>query len=541
MSGRTPPRRLVPVLFSALLLLSLAGLSLGLLAAATPASASAPRTAAPRARAAGAALSLFATTYTVNSTGDGDDTANDDGVCDDGTGHCTLRAAIEQSNATPGTDTIAFQIPGAGLHTISPASPLPTITDPVVIDGYTQPGSSPNTLASGDDAVIQIELDGTNAGTTTSGLVVTGGGSTIRGLAINRFGTGGMTSVTAGGPGVELKRGGKTAEGCFVGTEPTGTLPLPNINDGVGVTGNSNTVGGSTPAARNLLSGNDREGLLLLSTSAANNVFGNYLGTDLNGAAALPNGAGVVIFGLSNNNRVGGVNAGEGNLISGNLDSGVIIVNTTHDNLVRGNLIGTNAGGSIPLANHNDGVQIFDTASNNRVGGTSAAAANAISGNLRDAPPVGSTGDGGTPNDAGDADTGENGLQNVPVITSAAKFGQNVSVAGTLNSAANSVFTLRFFANTTCDPSGNGQGASFVGSGTVKTDGAGNASFSFYFENVAAGGDQITATATNSAGATSEFSACFTAAAVTACGAGGFAAATSLAAGNSPISAPAAD
>src|ERR1043166_4893087 len=532
---------------------------------------------------------------------------------------------MEQASATPGADTIAFQIPGAGLHTISPASPLPTITEAVVIDGYTQPGSSPNTLASGDDAVIQIELDGTNAGATTSGLVVTGGGSTIRGLAINRFGTGGMTSVTAGGTGVELNSDGNTVEGCFVGTDPTGTLPLPNINDGVGVTGNSNTVGGSTPAARNLLSGNDREGLLLLSTSAANNVFGNYLGTDLNGAAALPNGAGVVIFGLSNNNRVGGVNAGEGNLISGNLDSGVIIVNTTHDNLVRGNLIGTNAGGSIPLANHNDGVQIFDTASNNRVGGTSAAAANVISGNLRDGVRVGSTGagnvvsrnfigvagngsdsasngedgvrvdgganltvggattsssniiafntgrgvnvtggatavniavnsirnngtlgidlagDGVTPNDAGDADTGENGLQNFPVITSAAKFGQNVSVAGTLNSAANSVFTLRFFANTTCDPSGNGQGASFVGSGTVKTDGAGNASFSFYFENVAAGGDQITATATNSAGATSEFSACFTAAAVTACGAGGFAAATSLAAGNSPISAPAAD
>jgi CSLREA domain-containing protein len=620
MSGRIPPRRLAPVLVSALLLLSLAGLSLGLLPAATPASASAPRAArAPRARAAGATLSLFATTYTVNSTGDGDDTATDDGVCDDGTGHCTLRAAIEQSNATPGTDTIAFQIPGAGLHTISPASALPTLTDPVIIDGYTQPGSSPNTLTGGDDAVIEIELDGTNAGTTTSGLVVTGGGSTIRGLAINRFGTGGMTSVTAGGTGVELNSDGNTVEGCFVGTDPTGTLPLPNINDGVGVTGNANTVGGSTPAARNVLSGNDREGLLLLSTSSANNVFGNYIGTDLNGAAALSNGAGVVIFGLSNNNRVGGVNAGEGNLISGNLDSGVIIVNTTHDNLVRGNLIGTNAGGAIPLANQNDGVQIFDTASNNKIGGTSAAAANVISGNMRDGVRVGSTGagnvvsrnfigvagngsdssangedgvrvDGGanltvggsttsssniiafntgrgvnlingatgvnvgvnsirnngtlgidlagngvTPNDAGDADTGENGLQNFPVITSAAEFGQNVSVAGTLNSAANSVFTLRFFANTTCDPSGNGQGASFVGSGTVRTDGAGNASFSFYFENVTPAGNQITATATDSAGDTSEFSACFTAAAVTACGAGSFSAATTFPVSGSPV------
>ncbi|MDQ5836007.1 MAG: CSLREA domain-containing protein, partial [Acidobacteriota bacterium] len=388
MSGRIPPRRLAPFYFSTLLLLSLSGLWLELFhAPAATASASHVATAtephaasashagpARRAHASAAPSALFDTIFTVNSTGDGADNSPGDGFCNDGTGNCTLRAAIMESNAFAGTDSIAFSIAGAGVHTISPASALPAITDPVIIDGYTQPGSSQNTLTGGDDAVIEIELDGTNAGATASGLVITGGNTTVRGLAINRFGTGGTTSVTSGGTGIELNSDGNTVAGCFIGTNAAGASALPNINDGVGVTGNGNTVGGSTAAARNVLSGNDREGLLLLSTSSANDVFGNYIGTNLNGSAALANGAGVVIFGLSNTNRVGGTNAGEGNLISGNLDSGVLLVNTTHDNLVRGNLIGTNLAGSVALPNQNDGVQIFDTASNNIVGGSTAAA-----------------------------------------------------------------------------------------------------------------------------------------------------------------------
>ena len=76
----------------------------------------------------------------------------------------SLRQAIFNANANPGLDTIAFAIPGAGMHTISPTSPLPNITDPVVIDGYTQPGSSPNTLANGDNAVLLIELNGSGTG-----------------------------------------------------------------------------------------------------------------------------------------------------------------------------------------------------------------------------------------------------------------------------------------------------------------------------------------------------------------------------------------
>src|SRR5207253_10170338 len=116
------------------------------------------------------------TSFQENDTGDGADSNLNDNVCDDGAARCTLRAAIEQANATSGADTITFNI-GTGPQTIKPASPLPTISGPVTIDGTTQPGH--------DTAPI-IELDGSNAGTasTTNGLVITAGGSTVKGLIV---------------------------------------------------------------------------------------------------------------------------------------------------------------------------------------------------------------------------------------------------------------------------------------------------------------------------------------------------------------------
>jgi len=94
-------------------------------------------------------------TFTVNSTDDLGDFNTGDGICQDGLGNCTLRAAIEQANATPGTDNIEFDIPGPGPHTFQPTSALPTITDPVIIDGTTEPDFVGTPM---------VELDGTNAG-----------------------------------------------------------------------------------------------------------------------------------------------------------------------------------------------------------------------------------------------------------------------------------------------------------------------------------------------------------------------------------------
>ena len=167
-----------------------------------------------------------------------------------------------------------------------PATPLPAITDPVTLNGYTQPGSSSNTLAVGDDAVLQIELSGVTSGGT--GIAITGGGSTIRGLVIHNFAPA-MTMDTAGG---------NTVAGNFIGTDATGTVALGNSGFGtVAVSGVSdNHIGGATPADRNLISGNGGSFAVLLSGASASSNFvqGNYIGVDVTGTAALANiGVGV--------------------------------------------------------------------------------------------------------------------------------------------------------------------------------------------------------------------------------------------------------
>ena len=112
------------------------------------------------------------------------------GVGDDGPG--SLRSAIERANATPGADAIACEIPGEGPLVIEPSTPMPTISEAVVIDGYTQPGARPNALAEGSDAVIEVILDGAAVtaayASTAFGLNIEGDGGVVRGLAIRDFG-----------------------------------------------------------------------------------------------------------------------------------------------------------------------------------------------------------------------------------------------------------------------------------------------------------------------------------------------------------------
>ena len=134
----------------------------------------------------------------------------------------SLRQAMLDANANPGFDRIEFDIPGAGPHTIQPLSALPTITDPVIIDGYTQAGASPNTNGPGLglNTVLKIELDGTSAGAGVSGLLITAGGSTVRGLVINRF----------GGNGIVLQMDGSNViDGNFIGIDVTGTSARGNF------------------------------------------------------------------------------------------------------------------------------------------------------------------------------------------------------------------------------------------------------------------------------------------------------------------------
>ena len=323
-----------------------------------------------------------AATFTVNSTGDGADADTTDNICDSDTGtpgeQCTLRAAIQQANATSGADEIHFSIPGSGVHTITPTSSnLPAITEQVTIDGYTQDSDTsdtsddakPNTLAVGNNAVLKIELDGTNA---SDGLRIQAADSTVKGLVINRWGVG----VRISGSGAT----GNKVEGNYIGTNPSGTADLGNTQHGVVIedSASNNTVGGTVAGTRNTISGNDDVGVGITSTAGTGNKLqGNYIGTKANGTEALGNvNYGVVAS--TNNNTVGGTVAGARNVISGNNGYGVYILGT--GNKVQGNYIGTEANGTAPLGNNN-GV-VIDGVAENTIGGTTATARNVISGNF---------------------------------------------------------------------------------------------------------------------------------------------------------------
>ncbi|HKG14395.1 MAG TPA: FG-GAP-like repeat-containing protein, partial [Pyrinomonadaceae bacterium] len=263
----------------------------------------------------------------------------------------SLRQAILDANATPGTQTIIFQILGAGVHTISPASALPNITDRVVIDGFTQPGFAGTPV---------IELSGTGAGQVTAGLNVVSGGSTIQGLAVNNFNGHGVRLGTAGG---------NTVRGSFVGTNAPGNAAKANSGHGVFVDNTpNNTVGGAAAGDGNVISGNLGQGVRVEGSGATGNlVAGNLVGTDLSGTAALGNaGDGVLLVGGASANTVG---ATAGNTISKNGSHGVEIQGAaTSGNFVQSNFIGTNLGGTNALGNAGSGVFISD-APNNTVGG----------------------------------------------------------------------------------------------------------------------------------------------------------------------------
>jgi CSLREA domain-containing protein len=281
------------------------------------------------------------TTFIVTETGDAGDADITDGRCDvdlDTTGkQCTLRAAIEEANHTSGVNIIHFDIGGSGSSkTISPDSALPAITDEVTIDGYTQPGASPNTIEEGDDAVLNVQLDGLNAGFGATGLLIEASDCTIQGLVIKRFEYDGIQVLGTGATGNRI-------EGNFIGVSRDGTTDRGNGYLGVEVEGDSNTVGGTDPASRNVISGNEWTGVV--ADGAENFVEGNYVGTKADGIGDLGNsGDGVSVYGDSN--TVGGTTPGTRNVISGNVGVGVFVFGSeTTDNLIEGNYVGTEADG----------------------------------------------------------------------------------------------------------------------------------------------------------------------------------------------------
>ena len=359
--------------------------------------------------------------FTVNSVGDGMDTNPGDGVCDDGSGDCTLRAAMNESNAYPGYNIIYFDIPGEGPHLLQPATPLPHVIDPVYINARTQPGwaGSPVVGVQGDNAGeangLNLTSEAANSGvmalnisgfqfagirieSNLSAIIYCSLGTDISGVegAGNNFGAEVFGSYnrfnanTISGnntAGVNLVYSPDEGYHCIqnilahnmLGTDPAGTFSIAN-NTGISVEGSNNMI------LSNTISGNEGNGIDLFGEQ--NIVVGNHIGLDMSGTYAIGNGnAGVMLIGSGN--RVGGIEPGAGNVISGNLEGVTFASSEAGYNLVQGNFVGTDLSGTMAVPNS---VGMLVLTSGNTIGGPAPEARNVISGNQWSGIGIGSIG-----------------------------------------------------------------------------------------------------------------------------------------------------
>ena len=279
-------------------------------------------------------------TYVVTNTAD--------------SGPGSLRQAILDSNAHPSfTNTIDFDITGGTI--ILPQSPLPPITNPVIIDATTQPGYAGTPL---------VQITGLLAGAGATGLDIEAAGTTVKGLIIDGFDI-----------GVELAAGDTTLEGNWVGLDMTLTLNMGNTTAGVDIPAGSigSTIGGTASDDGNVLSENVGPGIIVAGDD--NSLLENFIGTDPTGFLAFGNSVGVDLSGADNS--IGGSTSGEGNLISGNDGDGIDILGSTATaNTIQGNVIGLDDSQSDTIGNSGEGILISQHASDNLIGGSESGAGN---------------------------------------------------------------------------------------------------------------------------------------------------------------------
>jgi titin len=580
----------------------------------------------------------------VNSDGDAVDAAKGNGICETaaGNGICTLRAAIEEANAHTGADIITFSI--------SPDSPpidriinvsfaLPIIQEQLTIQGPNlgSTGGGANIVLDGDGTFIGLWINADNCvirnltvrnfdrgitSSNTSGLLIAGN-------RVGKFGYSGINPANGNAKeGIYLDDvigaviGGDTSadrniisgngysgiviidsasvviKGNYIGTNADGSVALPNGHDGIRIVGDAstgNTIGGSISGRRNIISGNVGNGIYI--TANDNDVFGNYIGLNVSGTLALPNEKdGIYLYAsegesATTGNEIGGILAGQGNIISGNASSGIRLVRA-NNNTIQNNVIGLNSASTAAIPNH-DGIVVANGLAN-EIGTYTVGSGNIISGNqyvgirLSNLDVVGTTirrnwigtnlaggnfpngGDGisieyasetiigggtdfpnvianngsngveiymGTQNtvtynsiynnfdlgidllgissetgvtlnDLNDVDVGSNDLQNFPIITKVSVVSPDqVTVEGFLNSTANKLHILHFYANNTGDSAGYGEGELYLGSKGVTTNSEYYSPFTATF-TISTPFACIASTATDPYGNTSEFSSC---------------------------------
>ena len=485
-----------------------------------------------------------AATFVVNNAGDEPDANLADGLCQTAAGNCTLRAAIDQANNWGGPDTIAFDFGGTAT-TISPATPLPAITQQVAIDGYTN-GGTPNTSATGTNAVITVRIDGANVATpNASGLRFLPGAadSVLRGVAVTRFN---YTGVLVSANNITNGLNGVRIHGNFIGTDGSGAG-----DDATGLLANERGVAVFNKALLTRIGSDDADalanrnlivaspgGIGVANYTGNSQVRNNLIGTDRSGNSPRATGTGVAIGGDSN--------TVQGNVI-GAAQHGIDISNESDGNRLQGNRIGVGADGSSPIAGSGHGVFIRNAGNINEsfprytaVGGTGAGEGNTIAhwggngirlerDNIYVAYPQGHNWQGNRIHGNGALgieilDTAFNQgadpaqpqpvwAQRPPLIGGATGTLADTQVLYTLlNADPSADYRLEVFANTTCDPTGYGEGQAWLGATQVQTFPSGAVAGALALPAMPPGHTHVTMTATrignNGYRASSEFSRC---------------------------------
>ncbi|MBN1301824.1 MAG: hypothetical protein JW995_11475 [Melioribacteraceae bacterium] len=451
-------------------------------------------------------------------------------------GLVSLREAIIAANHTPGPQVIGFNIPASDpgfngkVFTINFIHQVDCLCgDGITIDGSYQTVFTGNT----NEAGPEIMVSGNNSD--FHGFSIYSAHNRIHNIIVNGFSYG---IVIAGDDAFD-----NLITGCFVGTDASGCISVPNSDHGIDIrTASNNRIGGLSIEERNIVSGNEGQGISVSQSASYNIVQGNFVGTDVTGTKVLPNGmASVFIDWETDNNIIGGSQPGARNVICGN-NTGIWCWGS--GNIIEGNYIGTDCTGKNFLGNHlginiadplsienviignlvsgntahgiavrgkyttvkenvvsyNDmiGIKIYENAVNNTISRNSVFS-NAWLG-------IDLLGDWVTPNDSGDTDSGPNNLMNFPVIESAKATPGKLIVKGTIDTPDPKTVTIEFFANPVpvpgCDESGYGEGAVFLGETNPNSKGKFTAALPAVAQETL-----ITATATDAHGNTSEFAA----------------------------------